>query len=331
MGQTQQACIVQALPAITAAGTATPTKQNNRKIAQYLRHSSRMEQTQLPCIVQALPATATTDKCTTTKQDTANSKDCDTPSQWDASIIQTPSCSRRTRSQAAPDWTQQEMLILVNEIAALDEGWLKSLSSYQRWKIVSDNCAASDVIRSSNQCKQRWELLLADYRKIRKWESRSRGSSYWSLDGDQRKDFSLPLFFDNQVFDSMNAVIKAQEVQTGLNDSDSEDHIIATDAVEQQMDVDTDSGSEEETWSKTDEKSRDKAQEMASKLEDNAKWIHAILRGELEGMSETELARQQAAELIKAFGDLTGTLDEFIDLIKSGEFEGIRACNSMIP
>ncbi|XP_039131626.1 uncharacterized protein LOC120268251 [Dioscorea cayenensis subsp. rotundata] len=280
-----------------------------------------MEQAQLPCVIQALPASSTSDKCTPTKQDTSNSKYDSTPSQQDAGIIQTAASSRRTRSQTVPDWTQQEMLILVNEIASLDEDWLKSLSSYQKWKIVSDNCAASDVIRSSNQCKRRWEVLLADHRKIRKWESQSRGSSYWSLDDQRRKDSGLPLFFDHQVFDSMDAVIKVD--QTGLRDSDSEDLSIANAEVEQQVDVDSGSGCEEETWSKTDE--------MACKLEDNAKWIHTILNGELEGTPETiiEFTRQQATELIKAFGALTGTLDEFVDLIKAGEFERIATCNSL--
>lgn len=60
---------------------------------------------------------------------------------------------------------------IFHDCAALDEDGLRSLSSCQKWKILSDNCAASDVIRSSNQCKRRWELLLlANYRKIRKWE-----------------------------------------------------------------------------------------------------------------------------------------------------------------
>ncbi|KAJ0984425.1 hypothetical protein J5N97_002781 [Dioscorea zingiberensis] len=330
MEQTQQPCIVQALPAINTAGTTSPTKQNNLKIVHYSPFFSRVERSQLPCIVQALPAAVTSDKGTPTKQETTSRKDGDTPSKWECSAIQTLPSSRCTRSQAAPDWTQQEMLILVNEIAALDERWLKSLSSFQRWKIVSDNCAASDVIRPSNQCKRKWELLLADYWKIRKWQSRSRGSSYWSLDGKQRKRFGLPALFDNQVFDSMDAVIKAQEDQTGLRESDSEDHI-ATAGIEQQGDVDADSGSDEETWSKTDEKSTDKAHEMVSRLQGNAKQIHSILRGELEGTSETELARRQAAELIQAFGDLTGTVNEFIDLIKAGEFKGIRDCKSMAP
>ncbi|KAH7672198.1 Myb-like domain-containing protein [Dioscorea alata] len=386
MEQTEQPCIVQALPAINAAGMGASSKQNNFKIVHYRRHASRME-SQLPCIVQALPAAsnkltptmqgttsrkgdgtptkqgttsrkdarAPTKQGTTsrkddgahtkqgttsrkgdgapTKQGTTSQTDDGAPPKWELAIIQAPPSSRYTRSQAAPDWTQQEMLILVNEMAGLEEDWLKSVSSFQRWKIVSDNCAASDVIRSSNQCKRKWELLLADYKKIRKWESHTRGSSYWSLDGKRRKSFGLPAVFDNQVFDSMDAVIKAQEDQMGLSKSDSEGHI-ATAGVEQQMDVDTDSGSEGETWSKTDEKSTDKAQETASRLEDNAMRIHAILKGEIEGISETsetELARRQAVELIGAFGDLTGTINEFVDLIKAGEFEGIRACKSLTP
>lgn len=55
--------------------------------------------------------------------------------------------SRCTRSQAAPQWTLGETLVLVKEIALLDEDWLKALSSYQRWKMISDSCNAQNVTR----------------------------------------------------------------------------------------------------------------------------------------------------------------------------------------
>nr|XP_010913796.1 trihelix transcription factor ASR3 [Elaeis guineensis] len=300
-----------------------------------------MERTETPCIVQALPASNKKDKESLTKPVTVEDKE--SPSKLEITTYnspQTPSSSRFTRSQAAPDWTTHEMLVLVSEIAAVDEDWVKALSLYQKWKMISDNCMAFDVIRSSNQCKRKWESLLADYRRIRDWESRHGVGSYWCLEGEKRKQFGLPAFFDEEVFDSMDAVIKAQETQSGSGDSDSEGLIGKADV--QMTDGDADLGPEEkepiETLTNTD-----KARDMAMKLQDDAQHIHAILKGELEGSAsqvrapvdltkpnamETEFTRRQANELIKAFGSLVSTLNQFTELIKDGECEGIKPVTS---
>lgn len=138
------------------------------------------------------------------------------------SSSQTPRSSRYTRSQAAPDWTVQEVLVLLSEIVAIDEAWLKELSSYQRWKMISDSCIAMNVVRSSNQCKRKWEMLLDAYNKIMKWEPQSSEDSYWLLPEDRRKDYGLPVSFQKEVFDAMDAVIQVQQQQSDSNNSDPE-------------------------------------------------------------------------------------------------------------
>ncbi|XP_008781713.1 uncharacterized protein LOC103701445 isoform X2 [Phoenix dactylifera] len=285
-----------------------------------------MERTETPCIVQALPASNKKDKESLTKPVTVEDKESPLKLESTTNSPQTPSSSRFTRSQAAPDWTTHEMLVLVSEIAAVDEDWVKALSSYQKWKMISDNCVAFDVIRSSNQCKRKWESLLADYWRIRDWESRCGVGSYWCLEGEKRKQFGLPALFDEEVFDSMDAVIKAQETQSSSRDSDSEGLVGTADV--QMADGDDD---------------LDKGRDMAMKLQEDAQHIHAILKGELEDSSsqvrapvdltkpnaiETEFTRRQANELIKAFGSLVSTLNQFTELIKDGECEGIKPVTS---
>lgn len=76
-----------------------------------------------------------------------------------------------------------------------------------------------------------------------------------------------------------------------------------------------------------------KKQEIANKLKASTEQIHAILRGEIPdnvmqghglldltkpNVTETELARRQADELIKSFEVLVSTLEEFNKLIKDG-------------
>lgn len=124
--------------------------------------------------------------------------------------------SRRTRSQNAPDWALHEMLTLASEVAAVNEDCLRSLSSYQKWKIISDNCAAMDVVRPSDQCRRRWEQMLGDYARVRDWDAQSGASSYWCLEDGDRDRLGLPLGFHREVFETLSAVVKAEELRVKL-------------------------------------------------------------------------------------------------------------------
>lgn len=104
--------------------------------------------------------------------------------------------SRRTRSQAAPDWSVTEALILVNEVAAVEADCSAALSSYQQWNIIAENCAALDVRRSLAQCRRKWRALLADY------------------------DGGLP-GFDSELFEAVGRVVRARE-ERGLVDPESD-------------------------------------------------------------------------------------------------------------
>ena len=133
------------------------------------------------------------------------------------------SVGRRTRSQVAPDWTVTESLILVNEIFAVEADCSSALSSYQQWKIIAENCAALDVVRSLDQCRRRWDSLFADYKKIKQWESKPRTGSYWSLRSDRAKKFGLPENFDCELFKAIDELVKSREERAGTEpDSDPE-------------------------------------------------------------------------------------------------------------
>ncbi|EOA17005.1 hypothetical protein CARUB_v10005240mg [Capsella rubella] len=133
--------------------------------------------------------------------------------------------SRRLRSQVAPDWTVKDCLILVNEIAAVEADCSNALSSFQKWTMISENCNILDVRRTLNQCRRKWDSLLSDYNQIKKWESRYAGSarSYWSLSTEKRKLLNLPGNVDNELFESINAVVMIQDDKAGTeSDSDPE-------------------------------------------------------------------------------------------------------------
>ncbi|XP_042444529.1 uncharacterized protein LOC122029557 isoform X1 [Zingiber officinale] len=258
--------------------------------------------------------------------------------------------SRCTRLQAAPDWSTYDTLVLLNEIASMDEDWLKALSSYQKWKMIADNCAASNVVRSSHQCKRRWKSLLSAHSKIREWEFKHGEGSYWSLDSEKKKHLlGLPYMLDQEVFSAMDAVIRPQEGQAVLVDMEVEGIIMAanglqelpvaaetemldvTDAPESQL-----SGSKENIEDENQDKENlEKARIMMSKLHENAQQIHVILKHELEdnlGVNPalvdlaypSDAMRLQADQLIKALRSLVGPLNQFTELIKAVGYEGIQ-------
>ncbi|KAI7757636.1 hypothetical protein M8C21_016527 [Ambrosia artemisiifolia] len=101
------------------------------------------------------------------------------------------SSSLHTRSKAAPDWTLEESLILVNEVAAIEADCRGTLSSFQKWKIIVQNCNALDVNRNLNQCRRKWDSLLSDYKKIKQSGSRNASFNTELLKGIERyvKDF----------------------------------------------------------------------------------------------------------------------------------------------
>ncbi|GMP62787.1 hypothetical protein CsSME_00024751 [Camellia sinensis var. sinensis] len=119
------------------------------------------------------------------------------------------SASRLTRSQVAPDWSSQESLTLITEIAAVERDCRNTLSSFQKWKIIVENCNSLEVFCTLNQCRRKWDSLLSDYKKIKLWESsESQVESYWSIDYERRREFGFPEDFDFKVFKAIDDHLK---------------------------------------------------------------------------------------------------------------------------
>lgn len=114
----------------------------------------------------------------------------------------------RTRSQVAPDWTVQDSLFLVNEISAVEGDCLNTLSSFQKWKIIVQNCNVLEVHRTLNQCKRKWDSLLCDYKKIKKLPAH----------------VGFPENFDGDLFKAIDDYVQAQEGRSDTDpDSDPDD------------------------------------------------------------------------------------------------------------
>lgn len=131
--------------------------------------------------------------------------------------------ARRTRSQAAPGWSPTDALILVNEIAAVEADCSNALASFQKWKIIAENCAAQDVSRNLNQLRRKWNSLRDEHSKIKKWESQSRVGSYWGLESGMREELGLPKLFDEELFKAIDNLLRARGNKSDTDpDSDPE-------------------------------------------------------------------------------------------------------------
>ena len=104
---------------------------------------------------------------------------------------------------------------------------LPSIYSFLSMRLLLlKNCNALGVPHSSNQCRGKWNLLLHDYKKIKRWQSQSvLCDSYWSLGGQRRKEYELPENFDEDLFKTINNVVRLLEDKSGTDrDSDPEAH-----------------------------------------------------------------------------------------------------------
>lgn len=136
--------------------------------------------------------------------------------------------SRRTRSQAAPDWTVQESAILINEINAVESEWGGTLPSFQKWQQIVENCNALEVNRTLNQCKRKWDALLNEYKRLK--NEGDVGGANGSL--------------DIEVFRAIDRCVKAKGKKSDSHGTAAEIEVETVAEVQSVMDTDPDSDPE---------------------------------------------------------------------------------------
>ncbi|XP_074566164.1 uncharacterized protein LOC141822731 [Curcuma longa] len=86
-------------------------------------------------------------------------------------------------------------------------------SAEQRWKWVENYCWRNGCLRSQNQCNDKWDNLLRDYKKVRGYEARVAAAhaeelpSYWAMERHERKERNLPTNLAAEVFEALTDVL----------------------------------------------------------------------------------------------------------------------------
>ncbi|KAE8710108.1 UBX domain-containing protein isoform 1 [Hibiscus syriacus] len=130
--------------------------------------------------------------------------------------ITTPTTSTN-REYRKGNWTIQETLTLITAKRIDDERRARPSTSPPskpgelRWKWIENYCWDHGCFRSQNQCNDKWDNLLRDYKKVRQYQSSSssqQSPSYWSMDRHQRKLHNLPTTMSPEVFEALNDVLQ---------------------------------------------------------------------------------------------------------------------------
>ncbi|XP_027364660.1 trihelix transcription factor ASR3-like [Abrus precatorius] len=143
------------------------------------------------------------------------------------------SSSSLVREYRKGNWTIQETLILITAKKLDDERRMRTSSTPHdptnttttrtsgelRWKWVENYCWNHGCLRSQNQCNDKWDNLLRDYKKVRDYDSKSQQSnnkdfpSYWSLNKQQRKEQNLPSNMVFEVYQAITEVLQRKQTQ----------------------------------------------------------------------------------------------------------------------
>ncbi|KZV29384.1 methyl-CpG-binding protein 2-like [Dorcoceras hygrometricum] len=126
------------------------------------------------------------------------------------------------------NWTIQETMVLIEAKKMDDERRMKRSCTDQRakqaelrWKWVEDYCWRNGCFRSQNQCNDKWDNLMRDFKKVREYERRVvdagvRGEggadkSYWKIEKNERRENGLPSHMLIQIYEALVDVVEKKD------------------------------------------------------------------------------------------------------------------------
>ncbi|KAG9439490.1 hypothetical protein H6P81_019655 [Aristolochia fimbriata] len=127
------------------------------------------------------------------------------------------------------NWTFHETLVLISAKKMDDERRMnrggerdgRNKPAEQRWKWVEDYCWKNGCFRSQNQCNDKWDNLMRDYKKVREFERRvsegGGGVSYWKMEKHERKERNLPTNLLPQIFEALIEVVERRGSQRAVS------------------------------------------------------------------------------------------------------------------
>ncbi|KAL1211132.1 Trihelix transcription factor ASR3 [Cardamine amara subsp. amara] len=144
-----------------------------------------------------------------------------------------------TREYRKGNWTVTETLMLI-EAKKMDEERRvrrsatilplekqpesRNRPAELRWKWIEEYCYRKGCMRNQNQCNDKWDNLMRDYKKIREYErsrvessfdtSSSSPASYLEMEKSERKERNLPSNMLPQIYDALAELVERNSLPT---------------------------------------------------------------------------------------------------------------------
>ncbi|TVU45779.1 hypothetical protein EJB05_05281, partial [Eragrostis curvula] len=115
-----------------------------------------------------------------------------------------------SREYQRGNWTVPETMVLIEAKRKVhSERRQPGEQGLARWRWVEDYCWRAGCRRSQNQCNDRWDNLMRDYKKVRAYELAGAGApSYWAMCRAERKEKGLPSNLLREIYDAMTEVLE---------------------------------------------------------------------------------------------------------------------------
>ncbi|CAH2059227.1 unnamed protein product [Thlaspi arvense] len=99
-----------------------------------------------------------------------------------------------------------------------------------RWKWIEEYCWRRGCLRNQNQCNDKWDNLMRDYKKIREYErwrvdssfntgSSSPAASYWKMEKTERKEMNLPSNMLPQIYEALAELVEKKNPPSSSSSS----------------------------------------------------------------------------------------------------------------
>ncbi|XP_039065020.1 uncharacterized protein LOC120210323 isoform X3 [Hibiscus syriacus] len=132
-----------------------------------------------------------------------------------------------TREYRKGNWSVHETMVLIEakemdykrRMKRSNDGEGRGKPTELRWKWVEDYCGRKGCLRSQNQCNDKWDNLMRDYKKVREYQKRMAadskgGGSYWEMEKNERKGNNLPSNMLRQIYERLEEVVEKKGAQT---------------------------------------------------------------------------------------------------------------------
>ncbi|CAM6097005.1 unnamed protein product [Calypogeia fissa] len=138
-------------------------------------------------------------------------------------VMEDREVARHGRAYKKSNWTLAELQVLQTAKREDQDKQLKAeskekhKSAAERWQWIEDYCWDHGVERSAQQCRDRWERMSADFKKVGDFEKHvpRGGISYWQMTIEDRKNKKLPSNFQQEVFHSLGEwFVRSRAVDT---------------------------------------------------------------------------------------------------------------------